>query len=72
MLIPGKNEMQRDKAATQKALGEFKALPTKLGGCCSLVMVASLLILSSPARRKIGTGSGITGNDEGTAWCHPS
>lgn len=33
--MPGKNEMQRDKAAKQKALGEFKALPTKLGECPS-------------------------------------
>lgn len=71
MLIPGKNEMQREKASKQKALGEFKALPTKLGECLSLVMAASLLIPSSPARRKDGTSSGITGNDERTAECYP-
>lgn len=67
MLIPEKNEMQREKAAKQKALGEFKALPTKLSESPSPLMIASLLIPSSPAGRKDGTGSRIVGNDERTA-----
>lgn len=71
MLMPEKNRMQKEKATRQKALGEFKALPTKLGESPSLVMAASLLIPSSPARRKDDTISTITSNDEGTAWCDP-
>lgn len=71
MLMPRKNEMQRDKATKQKALGEFKALPTKLGECPSLVMIASLLIPSSPARRKDDASSGVACDDEGTAGCYP-
>lgn len=63
--------MQRDKAVRQKALGEFRALPTKLGERPTLLTVASLLIPSSPAGRKDDTGSGITNDDEGAAWCYP-
>ncbi len=31
LLIPCQNDLEKEKADKQKALGEFQALPTKLG-----------------------------------------
>lgn len=49
--MPEKNRMQKEKATRQKALGEFKALPTKLGESPSLVMAASANSIK-PSKKK--------------------
>lgn len=53
--------MQDDKASKQKAIAEFRALPTKLGRSPSFDDDCTSLTQFSPTRRQDDAGSTILG-----------
>lgn len=60
--------MQDDKANKQKAIAEFRALPTKLGMSSSFDDDCSPLTQFSPTRRQDDAGSTILGGYEEADW----